>query len=135
METGTAQQKITLAFINDKSLILDFICKDLIASGTELLFRSESIEDGLSQLSSLNELPKICIIDLDFYDKNIQVQLRGLRTQYPTIKLIAHSDIDDEKIGKDLLHIGFSNYLLIGSDAEDFRKVIVAVINLGQEKY
>ncbi len=129
METGTAQQKITLAFINDKSLILDFICKDLIASGTELLFRSESIEDGLSQLSSLNELPKICIIDLDFYDKNILVQLQGLRTQYPTIKLIAHSENDDKKVSKDLLDIGFSNYLLIGSDAEDFRKVIEAVIN------
>ncbi|RRA97006.1 response regulator [Paenimyroides viscosum] len=135
METGTAQQKITLAFINDKSLILDFICKDLIASGTEVLFRSESIEDGLSQLFSLNELPKICIIDLDFYDNNILVQLQRLRTQYPTIKLIAHSENDDKKVSKDLLDIGFSNYLLIGSDAEDFRKVIVAVFNLGQEKY
>lgn len=129
METGTAQQKITLAFINDKSPILDFICKDLIASGTEVLFRSESIEDGLSQLSSLNELPKICIIDLDFHDKNILVQLQGLRTKYPTIKLIAHSDIDTETVGKILLDIGFSSYLLIGSDAEYFRKIIEDVIN------
>lgn len=129
METCTSQQKITLAFINDNSLILDFICKDLIASGTEVLFRSESIKDGLSQLFLLNELPKICIIDLDFYDKNILVQLQGLRTQYPTIKLIAHSENDDKKVSKDLLDIGFSNYLLIGSDAEDFRKVIGAVIN------
>ena len=129
METGTAQKKITLAFINDKSPILDFICKDLIASGTEVLFRSESMEAGLSQLSSLNELPKICIIDLDFYDKNILVQLQGLRTKYPTIKLIAHSDIDDEKVGKYLLDIGFAGYLLIGNDAEYFRKVIEAVIN------
>lgn len=124
METGTAQQKITLAFINDKSLILDFICKDLIASGTEVLFRSESIEDGLSQLFSLNELPKICIIDLDFYDKNILVQLQRLRTQYPTIKLIAHGDIDAEKVVKPLLKIGFDGYLLIGSDADDFKRAI-----------
>ena len=129
MKTGTSQQKITLAFINDKSPILDFICKDLIASGTEVLFLSESIEDGLSQLSSLNELPKICIIDLDFYNKNVFVELQELRTKYPTIKLIAHSDIDDEKVGKYLLDIGFSSYLLIGNDAEYFRKVIEAVIN------
>ena len=129
METGTAQQKITLAFINDKSPILDGICQDLVASGTEVLFRSESIEDGLSQLSSLNELPKICIIDLDFYNKNVFVELQELRTKYPTIKLIAHSDIDDEKVGKYLLDIGFSSYLLIGNDAEYFRKVIEAVIN------
>lgn len=129
METGTAQQKITLAFINDKSPILNGICQDLVASGTEVLFRSESIEDGLSQLSSLNELPKICIIDLDFYNKNVFVELQELRTKYPTIKLIAHSDIDDEKVGKYLLDIGFSSYLLIGNDAEYFRKVIEAVIN------
>ena len=129
METGTTKQKITLAFINDKSPILDLICKELISSGIEILFRSENIEDGLIKLSALNELPKICIIDLDFYDKNILVQLQGLRTQYPTIKLIAHSDIDDEKVGKYLLDIGFSSYLLIGNDAEYFRKVIEAVIN------
>ena len=109
METGTAQQKITLAFINDKSPILNGICQDLVASGTEVLFRSESIEDGLSQLFSLNELPYVCIIDLDFYDKNVLTQLQELRTKYPTIKLIAHSDIDDEKVGKAILNIGFSS--------------------------
>ena len=124
METGTAQQKITLAFINDKSPILNGICQDLVASGTEVLFRSESIEDGLSQLFSLNELPYVCIIDLDFYDKNVLTQLQELRTKYPTIKLIAHSDIDDEKVGKAILSIGFSSYLLVGSDTMNFKKLI-----------
>ena len=124
METCTSQQKITLAFINDKSPILNGICQDLVASGTEVLFRSESIEDGLSQLFSLNELPYVCIIDLDFYDKNVLTQLQELRTKYPTIKLIAHSDIDDEKVGKAILNIGFSSYLLVGSDTMDFKKLI-----------
>lgn len=96
METGTTNQKITLAFINDKSPILDVICNDLIASEFEILFRSESIENGLSQLSALNKLPRVCIIDLDFYDKNVLAQLQELRAQYPTIKLIAHSDIDEK---------------------------------------
>lgn len=128
METDTTQQRNTLAFINDKSPILDFICKDLIASGTEVLFRSESIEDGLSQLSSLNEFPKICIIDLDFYDKNVLEQLQEIRTKHPAIKLIAHSDIDTETVGRILLDIGFSSCLLVGSDADDFRKVIEKVV-------
>jgi len=130
METGTAQQKITLAFINDKSPILDLICNDLVASGLKVvLFHSENIEDGLSQLSALKTLPIVCIIDLNFYNRNVLAQLQELRTQYPTIKLIAHSDIDDEKVGKDLLDIGFSSYLLVGSDVDDFRKVVEAVIN------
>lgn len=127
MKTGTSQQKITLAFINDKSPILDFICKDLITLGIEVLFRSESIENGLSQLYSLNELPTICIIDLDFYNKNVLVELQELRTKYPTIKLVAHSDIDDEKIGRTLLDIGFLSYLLVGSDIIDFKKAIFSV--------
>ena len=124
METGTAQQRITLAFINDNSPILDLTCDNLVASGLEVLFRSENIEDGLSQLSALKELPKVCIIDLDFYNNNVLEQLQKLRTQYPTIKLIAHSDIDTEKTVKSLLEIGFAGYLLIGSDADDFRKAI-----------
>ena len=132
MKTGIAQQKNTLAFINDKSPILDLTCNDLVASGIEVLFRSENIEDGLSQLSALKELPKVCIIDLDFYDNNVLAQLQELRTQYPTIKLIAHSDIDAEKAVKPLLEIGFASYLLIGSDADDFKKAIDVVTNNGR---
>ncbi|HAO06366.1 histidine kinase [Elizabethkingia bruuniana] len=128
METCTSQQKITLAFINDKSPILDLICNDLIASGLEVLSRFESIDDGLSQLSELKELPNVCIIDLDFYDKSVLAQLQELSTQYPTIKLIAHSDIDTETVGRILLDIGFSSCLLVGSDADDFRKVIEKVV-------
>lgn len=124
METGIAQQKINLAFINDKSPILDCICNDLIASGFEVLFRSENIDEGLLQLSSLAELPNVCIFDLDFYDKNILAQLKEFRTKYPNIKLIAHSDIDNEKIGKTLLDIGFSSYLLIGSDVDNFKSAL-----------
>ena len=122
METGTKQQKITLAFINDKSPIVDIICNDLTKLGFEILHRSEQIK----------ELPSVCIIDLDFYDKNVLAQLQELRTQYPTIKLIAHSDIDAEKAVKPLLEISFGGYLLIGSDADDFKKAIETVINGGR---
>ena len=129
MKTGIAQQKNTLAFINDKSPILDLTYNNLVASGIEVLFRSENIKDGLSQLSTLKTLPQVCVIDLDFYDKNILAQLQELRTQYPTIKLIAHSDIDTEKVVNPLLEIGFASYLLIGSDVDDFKKAIEGVSN------
>lgn len=129
METGTTQQKITFAFINDKSPILNLISNQLTASGFKVLFRSENIEESLLQLPLLTELPQVCIFDLDFYDKNILAQLQEFRTKYPSIKLIAHSDIDNEKVGKTLLDIGFSSYLLIGSDAGNFRKAIDKAAN------
>ena len=132
METGTAKQKITLAFINDKSPILDLTHNELVASGVEVLFRSENIEDGLSQLSTLKELPEVCVIDLDFYDKIVLAQLQELRTKYPAINLIAHSDIDTEKAVKPLLEIGFAGYLFIGSDTNDFKKAIEGVSNGGK---
>lgn len=128
METGTAQQKITLSFMNDKSPILDLICNDLVASGIEVLFRSENIEDGLSQLSALKDLPTVCIIDLNFYDKNVLKQLQELRAKYPALKLIAHSDIDEEETIKIILAIGFASYLLIGSDADDLKKAIDPIV-------
>ena len=82
METGTAQQKITLSFMNDKSPILDLICNDLVASGIEVLFRSENIEDGLSQLSPLQDLPTVCIIYINFYYNNVLKQLQELTAKY-----------------------------------------------------
>ncbi|AZA58835.1 response regulator [Chryseobacterium shandongense] len=129
METGTAQQKITLAFINDKSPILNLTCNDLVASEIEILFRCENIEDGISQLSALKELPTVCIIDLDFYDKNVLAQLQKLKAQYPTLQLIAHSDNDTKKAVEPLLEIGFAGYLLIGSDADNFRRAIEGLSN------
>jgi len=129
MDTVNNLEQTCIAFINDKSPILDLICNDLLASEMRILFRSESIEVGLSQLSALKELPQVCIIDLDFYNKNVLVQLRELRTKYPTIKLIAHSDIGTKKMVRSLLELGFDGYLLIGSDADDFQKAIEGVCN------
>lgn len=119
---------ITTAFINDKSPVMDLIHDDLVSSGIDVIFRSDSVTDGNSQLSALKSLPNICIIDLDFSDKDIMKQLRELRRQYPKLKLIAHSDMDDEKIIRELAVLGFSKYVLIGND---MKKAIDGVVNSG----
>ncbi|MCT3744658.1 response regulator transcription factor [Elizabethkingia anophelis] len=129
METIKKTAKNSLALINDKSPVLDFICKDLVASGVEILSRSENVDDGLLQLSALQEPPEVCIIDLDFNNENLLAQLRVLKSKYPTIKLIVHSDKDDKQTVIPLLEMGIESYLLIGSDADDFKKAIENVTN------
>lgn len=129
MDTGKKDNQISIAFINDQSPIINAISQDLSTSGFEILFISENIEDGIAQLSELKVLPQVCIIDLDFYDKNVLASLQGLKRQYPLIKLIAHSDIDDQKVGRTILELGFSNYFLVGSDVDDFSKAIDNLIN------
>lgn len=124
MDTERKNQHINIAFINDKSPVMDVISKDLLTLGFEILFKSENIEDGIVQLSSLKSLPQVCIIDLDFYNKNVLAQLHDLKNQFPTIKLIAHSDVDEKKVVRTILELGFSGYLLIGSDADDFKRAI-----------
>ncbi|QHC83709.1 histidine kinase [Empedobacter brevis] len=122
-------EQISIAVINDKSPIIDIICNNLVASEIDILFRSESIESGLSQLSALEKLPQVCIIDLDFSDSKVLAQFHELRAKYPALKLIAHSDDDSEQAVISLLEIGFSGYLVIGSDADDFKKAIIATCN------
>lgn len=116
-----------IAVINDKSPIIDIMCNDLVRAGIDILFRSENIESGLLQLSALEELPQVCVFDLDFSNGTILTQLRELKLKYPTIKFIAHSDDDSEETVSDLLEIGFDSYLLIGSDKEDFLTAIEGV--------
>ena len=122
-----SMEQISIAFINDKSPIIDIICNDLVKSGIDILFCSENIESGLLQLSALEELPQVCIFDLDFSNNTILAQLRKLKLKYPTIKFIAHSDDDSEKTVITLLEIGFDSYLLIGIDKEDFLTAIEGV--------
>ncbi|MFZ4860965.1 DNA-binding response regulator [Sphingobacterium sp. Mn56C] len=127
METKNIS-RITTAFINDKSPVMDFIHDDLVASGVDVVFRSDNVADGNNLLSSLTTLPNICIIDLDFSDKDIMKQIRELRSQHPILKLVAHSDMDDEKIIRELAELGFSKYVLIG---EDIKKAIDGAVNSG----
>ena len=125
MDTDTKQDKVSIAFINDKSPIIDKICTDLLSAKFEILFQTENIENAISELEVIKKLPEICIIDLDFYDKSILKQLQKLRNLYPTIQLIAHSDIDDEKIAKDIIDIGFVSYFLLGTDIDDLNKALI----------
>lgn len=129
METDAQQKKFSVAFINDKSPVLDEICKSLATSGMKIVFRSEHIKDGLFQLLALKTLPKVCVIDLDFYSKETIQQLIEIRTQYPSIKLIAYSDIDEENIVSSLVKLGFSSYLLVGSDTDDLKKAFKRIYN------
>ena len=129
METDAHQKEISVAFINDISPVLDEICKSLATSGMKIVFRSEHIKDGLFQLLALKTLPKVCVIDLDFYSKEIIQQLIEIRTQYPSIKLIAYSDIDEENIVSSLVKLGFSSYLLVGSDTDDLKKAFKRIYN------
>src|SRR5690606_36818001 len=117
METKNIN-RITTAFINDKSPVMDLINEDFLSSGIDVVFRSNNIAEGNNQLSSLTTLPDICIVDLDFSDKNIIKQLRELRDQYPTLKLLVHSDIDNQNIIKELSGLGFLKYVLIADDVK-----------------
>jgi len=128
MDTGNKPHKNSIAFINDKSPLIDIICNDLTASGIEILFRSENIQDGLTQLSALTALPKAIIIDLKFNDKNVLAQLRELKSKYPSIRLIGYGDSDDtDELVQALTEIGIKSYLPIGSDADDFKRAIEKV--------
>lgn len=121
------KSKQTLAFINDKSPIVDIICNDLINLGFDILYRSENIGAGISRLSALKSHPEICIVDLDFYNTKVLEDLQELRTKYPSIKLIAFGDVESKQVVKSLLNIGFVGYLLVGSDRNDFKKAIEIV--------
>lgn len=124
MESTKRPDRIRLAFITDKSPIIDIICNDLVASGLKILFRADNIDDGVAQLFTLQELPDACIIDLDFYEHKVLKQLRELKSQHPSIRLIAHSGIDDNEIANTLFEIGIESYLLLGSDANNFINAI-----------
>ena len=76
----------------------------------------------------MTELPKAIIIDLNFEDKNVLAQVRELKAKYPSIRLIGYGDIDDtDETVQALTEIGIKSYLPIGSDADDFKRVIEKV--------
>lgn len=55
--------------------------------------------------------------------------LHELRAKYPTLKLIFHSDEHSEQAVISLLKLSFNGCLLIGSNANVFKKAIEGVCN------
>lgn len=129
MEAGIAQTKNTIAFISDRSPVINVIVKNLSVSGYKILFHSESIGEGMAKLSGLKVLPDVCIIDLDFQDKIIMAQFRELKETQPEAKIIIHSVIDTEETVRTLLSLGTDGYLLVGSNTDDFQNAIRTVSN------
>ena len=70
------------ALINDKALFWISSAKTLLLQ-VEILSRSENVDDGLLQLSALQEPPEVCIIDLDFNNENLLAQLMVFKIEVP----------------------------------------------------
>src|SRR5699024_6722773 len=129
MDTVENTQPSGIAFINDPSPILDKINDDLIASGFEIPFHSKNFQEAFSQLSVMDRLPKICIIDLNFNNERVLADLQELKSKYPDIRLIAHSDTDTKRTVASLVGIGIDGYLLMGSDVKESKIAISGVLN------
>jgi DNA-binding NarL/FixJ family response regulator len=126
METvNTPIQKGTVGFVNDQSVVLDIVGNDLVASGVEVLFRVLRNRAYVFY----KPIPEFIVFDLDFHDSEVLDLLAKFKRAYPSVRFIAHTSIDDKELLEILLNIGFDGYLLMGSDADDFKNAINAISN------
>src|SRR5690606_34292861 len=73
--------------------------------------------------------PKFVLLILIFRIARYWHSSTNIRAKCPNLKLIAHSDDDSEQVVIPLLKIGFSGYLLIGSDTNHFKNAIEGICN------
>ncbi len=121
--------KGAIGFVNDGSLLTEMISKDLVNSGSDILFQAANVHYGSQRMLLTNPLPEYVIFDVDFNDNEVLDLVAKLKMVYPKIRFIAHTSIDDIVLVDILLGIGFDGYLLWGSNTDDFKNAFKAIAN------
>ena len=85
----------------------------------------------LTSLISPSNLPSIVILDITMPDMNGYETANWIRTQYPQIKILALSMLDDEKAIIKMLRNGAKGYMLKDSAPKDLKEALDNLLQKG----
>lgn len=123
---------IDVLIVDDHKLFADTIkswlnrCKGI--SVTEILHSAKGL---FNYLNSIDEYPNIVLLDIKLPDSNGLEVLKKLRREYPKIKCIMVSMIDDEAIILETIKYGASSYLNKSSEPTELVQAIKDVQKKG----
>lgn len=126
------KETIKVAVADDHALFREGL-KMIVDSceGMKLMFEAENGQVLLNGIASINERPDVVLLDLKMPVMDGIETTRELKIQYPEIKILILTMLDQDDYIIHLLDMGASGYLLKNSSADEVQRAIFAVMDSG----
>lgn len=122
------QSTITVAVTDDHALVRAGIAR-LISNfdGFDVIMQAEDGRDLLEKLSTAEELPQVCVIDINMPNMNGYETVTRLRSLYPDIQCIALTMHDSEFSILKMFSLGAKGFILKGNSPQELHSALQIV--------
>lgn len=127
MEHGTSKIKIAIA--DDHALFRKGLIKLLDPDRYELLFDVENGKVLIEKIAKNSSVPDIVIMDIEMREMNGYEAVSWLRDNYPDIKVLVVSMVDQEEAIVKMLKLGVKGYLSKEMEPEDLHAALQSIKN------
>ncbi|MCO5237903.1 MAG: response regulator transcription factor [Chitinophagaceae bacterium] len=118
-QTDTLYTPPAIAVVDDHLLMRETICQILEAAGFNVELKLPNGRELLANLSLSENVPKLCLLDIQMSVMSGLDTLKKLRELYPGIKVLIYSFTRDERTIRELLECGAEGYLFKGCALEE----------------
>lgn len=127
------QTTIHIAVADDHTLFRKGLIRLLESLGStyKIIIEATDGNDFIQQLSALDLVPDIAILDINMPNKNGIETVQWLTDNYPSVKVLIVSMIEREESIVKLLKMGVKGYLSKDVEPEDLEKAINSILNKG----
>ncbi|GAA4339408.1 response regulator transcription factor [Flaviaesturariibacter amylovorans] len=121
---------VKVALADDHILLRNGLADHLKSIGYDVLFQADHGKSLISQLNP-SALPDIVLMDINMPQMDGYETTAWLRTNHPSIKVLALSMYDDEKAIIRMIKSGAKGYILKDSEPAELHQALTAVYQKG----
>ncbi len=131
-QNALVDQTIRIAVADDHPILRQGVCSLInTLKNCQVVVEADNGKDLLDKLSGQDQLPDLCILDINMPVMNGYDTLIALKAKWPGLKVIMLTMLDDDYTILRVLQDGANGFLLKGCGGDDFLKAITTVYKDG----
>ncbi|HYC30602.1 MAG TPA: response regulator transcription factor [Chitinophagaceae bacterium] len=122
------KHSIRIAIADDHIMVRDCICRMISATpGFEVCIKAGDGIELIEQLTAMETLPGICILDVQMPGMNGYEAMKHIRKNWPELKVLVLSMLEDEFAIARMLALGANGYLGKSCSMNDLLDALLAI--------
>lgn len=122
------KNRIKIALVNSQLFVRDSISRMLVADARfDVCINAANGNELIKSLSGIDILPDICLLDVQMPGMNGYETMNCISQNWPGIKVVVHSQLEDEFVINNMLKLGVRSYL--GKDCS-IGELYTAIVNV-----
>lgn len=122
----------TVAIAEDHTLLRNTLATFLLNEGYSVIIRAGNGRHLLDELLLKNQLPDVCLLDIDMPVMDGYETAGYLRKHYPSIKILAITVFHNDNKKEKMLNCGANGFISKTSEPEEWKRVLREVCGKGE---